>query len=225
MNGELRVVDDVPDAFAAVVAESFDRRGGETFAVALSGGGTARRCYLRLADHTAIAWPSVRVYWGDERCVPCGSPASNWRLAQEALLSRVQPRAVHPMRCEDGPAAYEALLREAPTLDLAHLGLGADGHTASLFSGSAALTAPAERLVAESEDPTGQNPFRRLTLTLGGIARFAVAVVTVEGATKRQALDRVRSGDPSAPASRLWAPTLVWLADAAASGAAEGTRP
>lgn len=222
MNGELRVVDDVPAAFAGLFADKCSRPRGRSVGVALSGGDTARRCYERLACQPGVHWPALRVYWGDERCVPADDPASNRRLAVEALLRRVRPMAVHPMCCEDGPESYDAVLRDAPSLDLVHLGLGADGHTASLFAGSAALDAPPDRLVAENEDPSGRNPHRRLTLTLAGIARFALAVVTVSGPAKRDALDRVRAGDPAVPASHVRAPRLVWLADPDAAG--EGPR-
>jgi 6-phosphogluconolactonase len=221
VNGELRVVDDVPGAFAAEVADAFSTAPGDTFGLALSGGETARRCYDRLARQPGIDWSAVTVYWGDERCVPADSLEVNARLAHETLLACVSPGAVHPMRCEDGPDAYAEILASAPSLDLVHLGIGPDGHTASLFASSAALDAPAGQLVALSEDPSGRNPFRRLTLTLAGIARFALAVVTVEGSEKRDALARVRAGDPTVPASLIRAQRVLWLADPAAAGCRE----
>ena len=101
MHGELVVVDDVPGEFAERVVEAFLNRPGDGFALVLSGGNTARRCYERLAADGAdqIDWWQVDVYWGDERCVPPDDPASNERLVREALLERVgAANAVFPMR-------------------------------------------------------------------------------------------------------------------------------
>jgi 6-phosphogluconolactonase len=187
----------------------------------LSGGGTARRCYERLAADGAdqIDWWQVDVYWGDERCVPPGDADSNERLGREALLERVgAANAVYPMRCEEGPDPYQQRVAQAGRLDLVHLGLGPDGHTASLFPGSAALDADPGRLVVMNEDPNGRNPHRRMTLTFSGIARARLAVVTVEGEAKREAFAAVRRGDAGIPATRIQADHLIWLVDPAAAG-------
>lgn len=217
------MVDDVPGAFADRVEEAFSGRAGELFSIALSGGDTARRCYERLAERDGIDWWEVEVYWGDERCVPPDDPDSNERLARQALLERVGgTHAVHPMRCEPGGAdAYQQLVAELGRFDLVHLGLGPDGHTASLFPGSAALDADEGRLVSFNEDPTGANPHRRMTLTLAGIARARSVLFTVEGEAKKEALRAVWSGDQSRPAARIVADRVVWLADPAASKACE----
>lgn len=221
MYGKLVVVDDVAGEFAERVIEAFHRRPGERFAMALSGGATARRCYERLAAEGAeqIDWWLVDVYWGDERCVPPDHPDSNERLVREALLERVgAANAVHPMRCEEGPARYEERVRQLGRFDLVHLGLGADGHTASLFAGSPAMAAGPDRLVALNHDPSGHNPYERMTLTLAGIARARLVIVTVSGTAKREALARVRAGDPTCPATHVRADEVVWLADPAAAG-------
>src|SRR5438128_8722125 len=168
MNGELRVVDDVPASFAESVIEAFAARAAPTFSIALSGGNTARRCYERLATASVgrVDWRSVEILWGDERCVPPESEHSNQRLAREALIGRVREvGAVHPMRCEQGAEAYEALIRRPGGIDVVHLGLGPDVHTASLFPESPALHAEAGRLVVMNLDPSGNNPFDRMTLT------------------------------------------------------------
>ncbi|MGI8983725.1 MAG: 6-phosphogluconolactonase, partial [Acidimicrobiales bacterium] len=91
MNGEVITVDDVPGEFAERVVEAFLHRPGDGFSLVLSGGGTARRCYERLAADGGdqIDWWQVDVYWGDERCVPPGDPDSNERLGRESLLERV----------------------------------------------------------------------------------------------------------------------------------------
>lgn len=218
MHGELRVVDDVPAAFGDAVAAAWHARGPGPFTIALSGGATARRCYEALAGRAGepVDWSQVVVLWGDERCVPLDDEESNHRLAREALLDRVGPlAAVHPMRCED-PDGYGRLVADLGAIDVVHLGLGPDGHTASLFPGSPALDAPADHLVVANHDPLGNNPHPRLTLTFAGIARARHVVVTVEGASKREALRRVRAGD-DVPAARADRAGVVWLADAAAA--------
>jgi 6-phosphogluconolactonase len=220
MYGELIVVDDVPAEFAERVIEAFHTRAGEGFALALSGGETARRCYERLADDGAdqIDWWQVDVYWGDERCVSPDDEDSNERLGREALLERVgAANAVFPMRCEDGPDPYQLRVAQLGHFDLVHLGLGEDGHTASLFPGSAALDVDPGRLVVLNADPSGRNPHERMTLTFSGIARARLVLVTVEGDAKRPALTRVWHGDPDCPASGIRAERVVWLADRAAA--------
>lgn len=219
MRGDLRIVDDVADAFCDEVARAWQDRGPGPFSIALSGGGTARRCYERLAGRAGdpVVWSEVVVLWGDDRCVPLDDEDSNHRLAREALLDTVGPVAAeHPMRCDD-PDGYDALVRRLGAIDVVHLGLGPDAHTASLFPGSPALDAPAGRYVIGNEDPLGNNPHPRLTLTFDGIALGRHVVVTVEGSSKREALDRVRAGD-DVPAARMDAPGVVWLADASAAG-------
>ncbi len=219
MNGDLVVVDDVPAEFAERVIEAFHTRPNDNFSLALSGGGTARSCYERLADvgGTQIDWWKVNVYWGDERCVPLDDPASNYRLGREALLERVGAvDANFPMRCEEGADPYQLRIGELGKFDLVHLGLGADGHTASLFPDSAALDADPGRLVVMNDDPLGNNPHPRMTLTFAGIARARVAVVTVVGEEKADALAAVARGE-DLPAARLKAERLVWLVDRAAA--------
>ena len=217
--GELVVVDDVAETFSARVITAFRTRSLDTFSLALSGGGTARRCYEHLADTAGsqIDWWKVDVYWGDERCVPHDHEDSNYRLAREALLDRVgAANATHLMRCAEGPDPYQLRLGDLGRIDLVHLGLGADGHTASLFPGSAALDADPGRLVAMNDDPTGTNPYPRMTLTLAGIARANLVVVTVSGAEKADALAAVADGD-DLPGARIDAPQVVWLVDHAAA--------
>jgi 6-phosphogluconolactonase len=221
MNGELRVVRDVPTTFTATVIAAFFAKSAPPLSIALSGGETARRCYERLAAASAgrIDWRSVVLLWGDERCVPPDDPRSNERLAREALLDRVGAvGAVHPMRCEQGPEPYEALLRGLGRIDVVHLGLGADGHTASLFPRSPALQSGPERLVTMSRDPLGRHPCDRMTLTLAGIALGRLVVFTVEGKQKREAFARVRMGDPTVPASHVRAERVIWIVDHEAAG-------
>jgi len=215
VNGELRLVDDVPKAFVQAFVSAFRQRPGEEFDVALSGGETARACYERLAGEGAHAvdWLAVNFFWGDERCVPPDHPDSNELLARQALLEKVgAANAVYPMRCDDSLDAYQLRLGEAGHLDLVHLGLGPDGHTASLFPGSPALAADPGQLVTFNEDPSGRNHHRRMTLTYAGIARARLVLFTVAGEAKRPAMEAVYAGE-DLPAARVRAGRVVWLVD------------
>ena len=216
MYGELRVVDDVPGAFAGMAIEAFAASSEDhEFGMALSGGSTARPCYERLAEDgaRAVDWWRVDIYWGDERCLPPTDPESNERLVREALLERVgAAHAVYPMRCDEGPDAYQLRVGEVGKFDLTHLGLRPDAHTASLFPGSPALDADPGRLVVMNRDPTGRNPYERMTLTFSGIARSKLVVFTVSGESKREAMQAVYDG-ADVPAGRVRADRVVWLVD------------
>jgi len=222
VNGSLVVVDDVAAAFAQLVVDRAAASRAQ-FSLAFSGGSTARECYERLARSadSSIDWGVIDAWWGDERCVPLDDPDSNYRLVEESLLSKVGPLAsVHPMRSDlpDAADLYDRLVHSAPPIDLIHLGLGPDGHTASLFPDSAALTAPSNRFVVSNVDPLGHNPHPRLTFTFAGIAHCRAAVVTVAGASKTDALHRVLDGDLTAPAAHLANQDLIWLVDSEALG-------
>jgi 6-phosphogluconolactonase len=215
VNGELFVVDDVPGAFAERVIEAFRSRSDEEFCMALSGGDTARVCYERLAQVAAelIDWWAVTIFWADERCVPPDHPDSNELLVRQALLERIGgANAVYPMRCDEGPEPYQLRLGAIGGLDLVHLGLGPDGHTASLFPNSPALDADPGQLVTFNEDPSGRNKYRRLTLTYAALSRARLAVFTVSGAAKRPAMQAVVDG-ADLPAARVRAERIVWLVD------------
>jgi 6-phosphogluconolactonase len=210
----LAIVDDVPGEFAERVIESYHSRPNERYAIALSGGETARKCYERLAEDagTQIDWWKVDIYWGDERCVPHDDVNSNYRLAREALLDRVgAANATHLMRCAEVDA-YQLRIGDLGRFDLIHLGLGPDGHTASLFPESPALDADPGRLVTLNHDPLGNNPFERMTLTFAGISRARQVVFTVMGDEKAEALAKVARGD-DVPAARVRAERCVWLVD------------
>jgi 6-phosphogluconolactonase len=219
MNGEVRLVEDVAGAFVEEVVSAFQARANETFAFALCGGTTGRLCYEALSNTAAqrIDWLDVDFYWGDERCVPPDDPDSNQRLARETLLERVgAANAVYPMRCEEGPEAYQIRLAEVGHIDLLHLGMGPDGHVASLFPDSAALDSGPGVLVSFNSDVHGLNPHRRMTLTFAGIARAQLVVITVTGESKAKALAAVHDGAPL-PASRVEAERVLWLVDRAAA--------
>jgi 6-phosphogluconolactonase len=212
MYGEVRLVDDVPSAFRDVVAERVRS------SIALSGGDTARRCYELLAV-APVEWPDVEVFMSDERWVPISDPESNEGMARTAFLDQVQPRAVHSMyrngmTIEEAAVAYDVLVRSRPPIDLVHLGLGPDGHTASLFPGSPALDVQDRFVVATGDDA---HPYPRLTFTFPGIAHSHLVVFTVAGEDKREAFNRVRAGE-DLPAARVRSEQVLWLVDHAAHG-------
>jgi 6-phosphogluconolactonase len=214
MNGEIQVVEDVPRAFADLVVDVAAR------SIALSGGGTARSCYEALAD-AAVEWSEVSVLFGDERWVPVGDPDSNEGMARAVLLDTVKPRAIHSLRnagdtIDAAASAYDALLRQTGPVGLVHLGLGPDGHTASLFPGSSALAVSDRLVVPNPGDAT--HPHDRLTFTYPAIEQSELAVFTVDGEDKRDAFARVRAGD-DVPAAHVTAQRVIWLVDAAALGA------
>ncbi|HUZ10450.1 MAG TPA: 6-phosphogluconolactonase [Acidimicrobiales bacterium] len=229
-------VDDVAAAFAATVRGAFASRTGERFTLVLSGGPTARRCYGKLAETgsepPAIDWSVVSVYLGDERLVPADHPEANQLLVRESLLDRIGTVAAFRPMPTGGPArecaaAYQrtiAELLQGDGIDLIHLGLGSDGHTASLFPGSAALAAGPGELVVATTDPNGQNPHARLSLTLPAINQARLAVFTVEGEAKRDAVAALRSGE-EIPAARVAAGEVRWLIDIAAFGDADPGGP
>lgn len=227
MNGEILLAADVSQTFAELVLDAHSCRPRADFTLALSGGSTARGCYRELATRAPDEfWTTLELLWGDERCVDADDPDSNYRLAREAIGSRLdQVPEVHPMRCssdvEDSASQYESLLAGLPGLDLVHLGLGPDGHTASLFPESPALEAPTGRLVVANMDPIGNNPHLRMTFTFEAISRAELVLVTVEGPTKQEALRRIIEGDQSAPASQIDARRIIWIVDRAALGAAD----
>jgi 6-phosphogluconolactonase len=198
-------------------------RGGRC-ALALSGGCTPRPAYERLAAQPGVPWPSVEVYFGDERAVPPTDPASNYRMAREALLDRVglPPERVHRMEADDpdleaAAARYAALLPDP--LDLLVLGMGQDGHTASLFPGSPALRESARKVVpARAPVP----PIPRLTITPPVIAAARRVAVIVAGAAKAPVVARVLRGPwrPEELPAQL-ARHGTWLLDRAAASALE----
>ncbi len=224
------------DEFQRVAEAAVVARGRA--AVALAGGSTPRGLYSALAAGTAsgrrrIRWAAVHLFFGDERAVPPDHPESNFRMAYETLLGQVPlpPANIHRVGAERpaGAAAklYEAELRkwfklerdQRPRFDLVLLGLGADGHTASLFPGTAALREK-RRLVTVSQPP--QDGLERITLTLPVLNHASEVMFLVSGPAKaprvRQVLLGPVAGD-ALPAQRV-SPSLgrlVWMLDEAAA--------
>jgi 6-phosphogluconolactonase len=238
-----------PDLRVCANPTDLSRRAGETVAatihdtvrtagkcsIVLSGGSTPRTLYGLLASEFQIPWRSVQIFWGDERYVPADDPGSNYRMAKEALLDHVPcpPSNIHPMPTHfpDADAAardYERTLRhhfvgQWPRFDLVLLGIGDDGHTASLFPGSLAL-AERTRWVATARAPVA--PHLRLTLTLPALTRAAAIHVLVAGASKADALRHVLEGAGDwikypAAALRLGAESVIWWADRDAAAFAD----
>ena len=243
VSGAVRRV--APDAAALmrVAAEDLAARAAAAvrargrFGVALSGGSTPRALYALLADAAApfrarVPWEAVQVFFGDERHVPPDHADSNYRMAREALLAHVPipPESVHRVRgeladAEEAALEYEAELAEAfalrdgerPRLDLALMGMGPDGHPASLFPGSPALD-EARRLAVEPFVP--KLGAQRVTLKLPVFAAARAVVFLVAGADKAGRVAEVLSGRaPALPAARVRPDDgdLLWLLDAAAA--------
>jgi 6-phosphogluconolactonase len=192
-------------------------RGGS---LSLAGGSTPRGAYELLAEERGVSWERVSLYFGDERAVPPDDPRSNYRMVREALIDRlaVGPR-VHRMEGEaaDLEAAARRYDEQLPDrLDVLVLGMGADGHTASLFPGSPALRETRRRVVPV-EAPA--DPPRRLTVTPPVIAAARQVVVIVSGADKAAAVARALEGamDEDAVPAAL-ARHGLWLLDRAAAG-------
>jgi 6-phosphogluconolactonase len=230
---EIEIVRDLEalSARAAQLIADHIRSGREPFRLALSGGSTPRGCYRNLAHLHRVPWEKVEIYLGDERFVPHDHPDSNYRMIRQTLLAgeTVAPRAMFAVpgdgTPEDAASAYEEILRqqygasrlraELPLFDLQLLGLGEDGHTASLLPGQPVLE-ERERWVAVV--PEGRlEP--RITLTYPALESSRLTVFLVSGAAKREMLARARAGDPSIPAGRLKPHgDVIWLADRAAAG-------
>ncbi len=214
-------------AFVEGAAEAVAERG--RFAVALAGGSTPKATYEVLArDHTGdVDWPNVHAFFGDERTVPPDHEDSNFRMALEALLDRVPVGSVHRMRGELPPdeaaAAYEEELKEffgevPPVLDLVMLGIGADGHTASLFPETPALEATDRLVVA---NPVPKLDTTRLTLTVPVLNAARSVNFLVAGEGKAEALQEILEGgaDPRRYPAKLVRPPggPTWMVDRAAA--------
>jgi 6-phosphogluconolactonase len=215
------------ELFADEARQAAQARG--RFIVALAGGNTPRRTYEILAREPfrdLVPWQQTHVFWGDERCVPADDPCNNALMARQTLLDHVPvpPGQIHPMVCNGSSVAaaaeYEALLRSffadsRPRFDLVMLGLGENGHTASLFPGTSVLDEQ-QRWVGEvylAEE--GQH---RLTLTTAVINQAALVVFLVSGSDKAPILRKVLKGaqDPRSIPAQLIKPVdggLLWLVD------------
>lgn len=206
--------------------------------IALAGGRTPRGLYERLASEefqVRIPWSKVHLFWGDERLVPLDHRESNYRMAREALLNHVPvpPENIHPvpvhLALEEASQVYEQQIRTVlgnrrgvPAFDVVLLGLGSDGHTASLFPRSAALR-ERKRLVVVARSPVGMP---RVTLTVPVLNQARRVFYLVTGADKSRALKQAVEGTGELP-GQLIAPgkgELVWFLDGAAAAQLEQVR-
>jgi 6-phosphogluconolactonase len=216
-----RAAELVADSARAAVAS----RG--CFAFALSGGSTPW-LMLRALSRKELPWPSVHLFQVDERVAPAGDPARNWGHVEENLLRRVSlaPAQVHPMPVEEGDLEaaardyareLEAVAGSPPVLDLVHLGLGDDGHTASLVPDDPVLD-------VRAADVAVVGPYRghrRMTLTCPMLDRARRILWLVTGASKAGMLPRLQQGDSGIPAGRLRQDRACLLVDTAASTPAQ----
>ena len=222
------------DRVAAWLLELARAKDG-VFALCLSGGSTPKALYQRLAQapyRDAFPWDRTHLFWGDERFVPPGDPLSNYRMVKEALLDHapLPPANVHPVPTthttpEAAAAAYATELQSfygsrtldpaRPLFDVNLLGLGEDGHTASLFPGTAVL----EERDLWAAAVIGAKAEARITLTYPALESCAHAAFLVTGAGKAPMLKRLQAGDEAIPSGRL-RPTgeCVIFHDAAAGG-------
>jgi len=210
------------ERIAQVARETVTERG--RCALAFSGGTTPWRTLRALAGQD-VPWDRLHLFQVDERVAPSGDPDRNSFHLKEALLDRIAipPSNVHSMPVEEedldeGGRRYESILRQVagtpPVLDLVQLGLGEDGHTASLFQGD-----PALQVVDSEVAITGLHKGRRrMTLTFPAIDRARCILWLVTGSGKSKALGRLLAGDRSIPAGRVLRSRAVLLADTAATG-------
>lgn len=226
------VAEATADRFVTAARTAIVERG--VFQVALSGGSTPKRVYPLLLEpprRDAVDWRAVEFFWGDERAVPPDHPESNFGVAYGMLISQlpdVRPDRIHRMPAEaaDLDAAaltYESELRlafgargdEPPAFDLIWLGMGPDGHTASLFPGSTGLE-ERRRWVIANYAPSQDAWRMTLTFPVLNAAREILFVVT--GADKAEALGEIRAGGSDLPAAHVDGDQAEWIVDAAAAG-------
>ena len=194
----------VAQRIAALIAQSIAARG--VCRIALAGGSTPHRCYEQLSS-LPVDWPRVQIYFGDERCLPVGAAGRNDEMARRSLLQRVElPAAnVHAVAAELGAvraaADYAARLKDALPLDIVLLGMGEDGHTASLFPDNPALQSE-DAAVAVFDAP--KPPPERVSLSLATLNAARHKLFLVAGAGKREALARIAQGE-ALPAAQITA--------------------
>jgi len=247
MNGsrDVRITPDPPALFQAAAVEFAAQattavRVKGRFSVALSGGSTPKSLYSLLAKNSSLPWDKTYFFFGDERHVPPDSPESNYRMAREALLSKIPVPSENVFRvpaenpdANQAAEAYEQTLKtffnppigSFPRFDLILLGMGPDGHTASLFPGGKALQETSRWVVANWVEKFRTD---RITLTLPVLNNAAVVMFMASGADKADILKEVLQGNQPGELfpSKLVHPSagkLIWLVDQAAASQLAGS--
>ena len=192
---EFVVLDSAEEVAAAAAAEIAEALQVGARTLVLAGGTTPKRCYELLAE-MPLEWASVAVLFGDERCVPPDDPESNYLMAKQALLDRITPEKVYRMRGELGPdegaADYAKAIEDLLPLDVVVLGVGEDGHTASLFPGHPALSAKG---IAVGIHDAPKPPPERITLTLPVLQSANRVIMLATGAGKAEAVAKAKRGE------------------------------
>ena len=220
------------DRFVEAAGRSIDERG--VFRVAMSGGGTPKQVYPLLLEprrRDAVDWARVEFFWGDERAVPPDDPEANFGVAYRMLISQLpsaRPERIHRMQAESADLhaaalSYESEIRlafdargdEPPRFDLIWLGMGPDGHTASLFPGTDALR-ETERWVVANHVP--EKDTWRMTLTYPVLNAGRDVIFVVTGADKAEPIRAIRAGGSGLPAEQVAGDGVEWIIDAAAAG-------
>lgn len=243
-NPEIKVVPDARSIAAEAAARIVEAQRAAiaargSFSIALSGGSTPKALYAMLADQAGpyfadIQWDKWHVYFGDERCVAPDHKDSNFRMAEESLLSKVTiPKShVHRMEgerpAEEAAADYGRLLKQQfgeSGIDVMLLGMGDDGHTASIFPGTVATREKEHRCIGYFAENSSTGKSWRITMTAPFINRSGLIMVLAGGASKAARLEEVLEGprDPERLPIQLIEPRtgkMVWILDAPAAGMA-----
>lgn len=248
-NLHIFITKDIPNEFSKQVLE-FGRRSSVAWSFFASGGSLAPKLYESLASQTGFR-PQAKMisfYLGDERVVDPDTDASNTFSLRASLIGPLGEKGVttslvppfsstefHALaktfsgkpssdyrRCEAVAKEYAAKIRAAPRPWLVHLGVGPDGHTASLFARSPAISdSQAQELYLANYDPSGRNPYCRLTLSLDAISGAELVIITASGKDKAQAVKGLLEGDLSLPVSRVRAKQINLIIDHEAASSVE----
>ena len=212
---EATVLDTAEDVAASAASEIASTIADGARTLVLAGGTTPRRCY-ELLSRLEVDWGRVTILFGDERCVRPDHPDSNYRMAREAMLDRVAPATVHRIPAELGPdeaaGLYSHVVAALAPLDIVLLGVGEDGHTASLFPGHDSLAAKGWAIgIRDAPKP----PPQRVTLTLSALRGARRVIILATGAGKAAAVAMAKRGE--VPSGMIAG--ARWLIDREAAGA------
>lgn len=216
LNGDVRVVQDIATEFIKTVTSAIT--GADRVTLALSGGSSAKICYPRLANaQLPILWPMITLIQADERFAPWTDERSNGKLIDECFMNRLpelQPTFIR-FDSQMGVERYDMLISRYLPIDIVHLGVGPDGHIASLFPNSPGLEV-VDHNVCVNEDPQGINSLPRMTLTLPAINNARHVVITAFGESKSEVIGRLARNE-LLPANMVTNANTTWIIDPAAA--------